>query len=789
MRQEKSRPSGNWAADDPQQDRHQPNTSNGLCVPDIDPDADTLSAALAYVEAGWYMLPVKRGSKHPGSVVGDKWQIQSSRDPKQLAAWFAGTDHGIALHCGRSGAVVFDVDYPSLVPDVLAKHLASALFQSTRERELSRGHYVFAQPPGRTIGNGWGRLGKAWGEVRGLNGVIIAAPTPHPEGGLYRWVRTGAVPMLPDELAEQLDDASPAEDAASDAEVAAFVGEHHRAERPEVLHGWVKALSNGCAERSRHLTAVSVVAGAMKEARAGYFPAPVALDTLKPIFVTAATRSPTGGERHRSEREALAEWKGFVAWGVGQALAADLDAVRARTEEKMPNNVEWVDNIAAAPATAHRGQARMAYRVAERYEGEIVHVTGLGWHRWDGTRWAPDDRGAAKRAVLAELRHALADSLDDKELRADVRKCESASGVAGVLDLAAALKPFAAAVRDLDADPYLLNTANGTLDLRTCESRPHAPADRITKVCRGAYSPEAESRPWDAFLARVLPDGDVREFVQRLVGLGLLGEVREHKLPILTGVGANGKSVFDKAIRYSLGDYACTAEPDLFMHREGAHPTGEMDLRGVRWVVVSECEKGRRLAEATMKRLTGGDTIRARRMRQDFVEFTPSHTPLLITNHLPKVSGDDPAIWRRLRVVPFDVVIPEAEQDCELDARLQLEADGILAWAVAGYRNYLKHGLDEPASVRKATDTYHRESDAVARFIDERCLTASPALKATTGQLFESWEVWRQTDGAEPMSSKAFGLALGRLGFPAAAAVNGKRWRAGIAVKAVVDED
>lgn len=331
------------------------------------------------------------------------------------------------------------------------------------------------------------------------------------------------------------------------------------------------------------------------------------------------------------------------------------------------------------PTQVHRGQARMAYRLAQRYAGELLHVTGLGWHCWDGTRWALDNRGAAKRAVLAELRRCLAESLDDKELRADVRKCESAPGVAGVLDLAAALEPFAAAVADLDADAHLINVANGTLDLRTLELRPHRPADRITKVCRGAYRPEAGSPRWDAFLTRVLPDDDVRAFLQRLVGVGLLGEVREHVLPILTGVGANGKSVFDKAIRYMLGDYSLTAEPDLFMHREGAHPTGEMDLRGVRWAVVSESDKDRRLAEATMKRLTGGDTIRARRMRQDFVEFTPSHTPLLITNHLPKVSGDDEAVWRRLRVVPFDVVIPEREQDRELDARLQLEADGILA--------------------------------------------------------------------------------------------------------------
>ncbi|MCX2934044.1 phage/plasmid primase, P4 family [Mycobacterium sp. CVI_P3] len=425
----------------------------------------------------------------------------------------------------------------------------------------------------------------------------------------------------------------------------------------------------------------------------------------------------------------------------------------------------------------------MAYRIAARYSGQLLHVTRLGWHHWDGTRWSPDDRGVAKRAVLAELRRALAESLDDKELRADARKCESAAGISGVLDIASALEPFAAAVTDLDADAHLLNVANGTLDLHTHELRPHDPAQRITKICRGAYHPDAQSQLWQAFLTRVLPDDDVRGFLQRLVGIGLLGEVREHVLPILTGTGANGKSVFDKAIRHTLGDYAATAEPDLFMHRDGAHPTGEMDLRGVRWTVVSESDKDRRLAEATMKRLTGGDTIRARRMRQDFVEFTPSHTPLLITNHLPKVSGDDAAIWRRLRVIPFDIVIPEHEQDHELDTRLQLEADGILTWAITGYREYLDRGLDEPATVRNATDTYHRNSDAIARFIEDECTISSPVLKATTGQLHEAWERWRIRDGAEPMSQKAFGLALDRHSHPVTDRDQNGRWRAGIAVR------
>lgn len=763
-----------------------------LHIPDVT-GMDTLAAALAYSDAGSYLLPVRSGTKHPGSIVGDKWPALSSRDPKVIVGWFAGTDHGIALHCGRSGAVVLDVDDYDNIPDEIAAALwfADCPYQSTRSDQPGRGHYLLANTTGRRIGNGLGKLATTpkWGEIRGANGVIIVAPSVHPEGGRYHWERTGDLPPIPDYLADALPDSITPEGTASDTEVEKFLASHTESTRPEALVGLTKALTAKLAGgHSCHMSTLGVLTDAMAEAAAGYYDARTATRAMYPIYRDTATAGTSTG-RLLTESEAKHEYAGIVAWAIGQAEAG-VDKARDRIAEKYPDNVTVLtaDELAGAePTTVHRGQARIAYRVANRYSERLLNVSGLGWFHWDGARFRLDERGAATRAVLAELRRALADSLSDHDLARDVRKCESAAGVAGVLSLAGALESLSAAVADLDVDPYLLNVANGTLDLRTLELRPHAPADRITKVCRGAYRPEVHSALWDTFLARILPDEDVRGFVQRLVGLGLYGAVREHVLGIWTGTGANGKSALDKAIRYGLGDYAATAEPDLFMHREGAHPTGEMDLRGVRWVVVSESEKDRRLAEATMKRLTGGDTIRARRMRQDFVEFTPSHTPLLITNHLPRVSGDDKAIWRRLDVVPFGVEIPEAEQDGELDERLQLEADAILSWAVAGWRDYEKHGLAEPAGVRQATEDYHRNSDALARFIDECCHT-SQAVQSITGQLFEAWERWRVADGAaESLSLKAFGLGLTNRGYLPDKAANGKRWRKGISLRADYD--
>lgn len=437
----------------------------------------------------------------------------------------------------------------------------------------------------------------------------------------------------------------------------------------------------------------------------------------------------------------------------------------------------------------HRGQTRMAYRFADEYQERLMYVYGIGWHYWDKTRWTEDRNGIATRAVITTLRQALNNSLGDKELQSDVRKCESAAGIRGVLEIASALSPFAFTVNDLDADPYLLNVANGTLDLRTFELRSHTPKDRLTKIARGAYLGDVDTQAWDEFLTRVLPETDVREFLQRLAGVGLAGRVLEHVLGILTGTGRNGKGVFYGALGHALGDYYLFAEPELFLQRQNRSSTGEMDLRGVRWTVVSENDKGRQLAEGTMKRLTGGDPITARHLYQNNVTFDPSHTPILVTNHLPKVSGDDPAVWARIRVIPFDVVIPENERDVHLPERLELHADAILSWAIAGYRDYVtRNCLDEPAAVKVATDNYQKDNDAVARFIDECCYIASVhtvPMKAIT----ERFETWAREDGTEHMTTKALGAALDRLGYPSRRAAKGKRVRDGITLKNTENED
>lgn len=452
---------------------------------------------------------------------------------------------------------------------------------------------------------------------------------------------------------------------------------------------------------------------------------------------------------------------------------------------------------AALDGEQHRGQLRIAYRLAASHAHRLMHVYGLGWHHYDGKRWAQDNRGEAKRAVVDVLRNALNEAMALEAskrdmLISDVRKCETANGLAGVLDLAAALVPFAHTVTDLDRDPYLLNTATGTLDLRSGEHRGHDQADRCTKVTRAGYDPAARSQQWESFLATVLPFEDVRCYLQRLVGLALLGRATEHIFPIATGTGANGKGTAYGAILWALGDYGHTAESDLFMQAKSNPNSASpalMGLLGKRLVVVSETERDRRLAVALMKNLTGGDPITARPLYGRPVTFPPSHTSLMVTNYLPKVSGDDPAVWRRIRVIPFDHVVPPEDRDVHLPERLELAADAILTWAVRGYRQYTQTGLAEPDAVLQATGDYRTASDAVARFIAE-CCYVSPHARALTGELFDRWSRWAIQDGAEPLSARKFGEALDGHGHPAAGGTGrDRRHRKGLGIPAEDDQD
>lgn len=398
-----------------------------------------------------------------------------------------------------------------------------------------------------------------------------------------------------------------------------------------------------------------------------------------------------------------------------------------------------------------RSHLRIAYRYADKYAGRFIHVPGLGskgknfsWRHWDGKRWAESLRGETHTALFELIEEAWVEARLDPSLRKDLDGAQSAGGTKGVLEQAGKLATFARAPQDMDNDRHLLNLENGTFDLRSMQLHDHDHGELLTRVARASYHPDAHAPQWLAFLEEVLPDEEVREFIQRYVGVSLFGEVKEHALVILLGAGRNGKGTFYEAISWMLGDYAGQTDPELFMHKEGAHPVGEMDLISRRWVVLSETERGRRMNAAALKRLTGGDTIKARYLYGDWVEFEPSHTPALVTNWMPNISGDDSAAWDRVSVVEFNTYFPPERRDKHLKEKLREEVDGILLWALEGWRDYKDRGwqLDEPDAVRHTTEDQRDQLDYISMFIEEHC-TEEPDAKVLQQDLRSAYHSWR----------------------------------------------
>ncbi|GII84579.1 hypothetical protein Ssi03_25690 [Sphaerisporangium siamense] len=393
-----------------------------LHIPEVDDDSDTLGAALAYARAGWYVLPVDQATKHAGSVLGKGWPSKSSRDPEQIIAWFAGTDDALALHVGRSGAIVFDVDRPEALPSLMVAALGvvPGPFQSTREGDERRGHYFYAAPPGRVLGNRLGGLGKGWGEVRGKNGIVVVAPSTHEkksEGGRYHWVRTGSLPLLPQPVAAELPDAGDSADAATDGEVRAFLDRHTARERPELLHGVLTQVATALATgESRHGIALRATAGAMREAAAGLYPALEAATALLEAFTRAMATSRDGSERTLTWAQARGEFMGILAWAVAQVHAADLAAVRADVDTRLAPGDALAGLIAPQDRTAEPPPFGGDTFLPEVAKSQVDDPLGAAEAARERTSWWPRGLGSIVTGVEEEPPPAVLARLDGARL-------------------------------------------------------------------------------------------------------------------------------------------------------------------------------------------------------------------------------------------------------------------------------------------------------------------------------------------------------------------------------------
>lgn len=412
----------------------------------------------------------------------------------------------------------------------------------------------------------------------------------------------------------------------------------------------------------------------------------------------------------------------------------------------------------AAPADDESSTAAAAEPFSELWFARLLaaqHKQDLrwvaAWHSWmvwtalDGC-WRVDDTGEVMRRAegvatvdLPSLANEYAvasgcttDAAIGRAVQKLLHRFQSKIVLEHCIALARAEPGIAAPPDVWDTRTGLLCVANGTLDLRTGELRPSLREDYITKRCPVAFDAAATCPTFDAFLLQVQPDVEIREYLRRAFGYSAIGDPREHLLHVLWGAGANGKTTLVEAIRIALGSYAGTAPSKLLLTARGErHPTDVTTLFGKRLVVCSETPEDGRLDESLMKGLTGGDRITARRMREDFWEFDPTHSLWLLTNHRPRIVGTDEGVWRRLRLIPFNVSIPKSKQDRQLLAKLRVEVPGILAWVVRGAREYCQMGLEAPAAMRVATDEYRSGEDVLGQYIDERIEPAPGAFLAS----------------------------------------------------------
>jgi len=406
----------------------------------------------------------------------------------------------------------------------------------------------------------------------------------------------------------------------------------------------------------------------------------------------------------------------------------------------------------------------LALRFSRLYADELRYVDGWGrWMCWDGMRWREDATLAVFDRCRAICRRASAECGDTKE-RAAV-KIAAAQTVAAIERLARSDRRHAAIVEQWDADPWLLNTPVGTVDLRSGELLSRQREQYLTKTT--AAGPFGDCLSFRRFLDRITDsNSELQAFLQRVIGYCLTGSVREHALFFLYGTGSNGKSVFLSTIAGLLGDYAKTAPASAFTATSTEqHPTDVAGLRGARFVTAIETEDGRWWAEAKIKSLTGGDPVTARFMRQDFFEYVPQFKLIVAGNHKPGLRSVDEAIRRRLHLIPFTVTIGEKERDPQLAEKLKAEYPGILQWAIEGCLAWQRDGLNPPDIVRDATSQYLAAEDAIGRWIEERC-AVGPSYWTSGAALFSDWQRWCEQTGERPGTQKRFTQALQGRGIP-----------------------
>jgi putative DNA primase/helicase len=394
----------------------------------------------------------------------------------------------------------------------------------------------------------------------------------------------------------------------------------------------------------------------------------------------------------------------------------------------------------------------------KQHAHELRYVAQWGqWMKYDGQCW----REEKTLLVFDLIRNLCKELARESNNKSDIKTIKSAKTIAAVERIAKADRRIAATTEQWDADPWLLNTPDGVVDLRTGKVRPHRPDDYMTRMT--LVGAQGECPMWEAHLNLIMNgDAELVAYLQRAFGYSLTGITREHALFFAHGTGANGKGTTFETIAKIMGSYARVAPMKTFTASKiEEHPTELAMLRGARMVMASETEEGRSWAEARIKQLTGGNKIPARFMRQDYFEFTPQFKLWIQGNHKPALRAVDEAIRRRFNLLPFTVTIKKEDRDQKFaEEKLTAELPGILAWMIEGCLKWQRDGLCPPQAVSQATAEYLKTEDALMQWFADSCVVDAGSPGLFTGELYSSFKHWSADAGEYVISRKRFSQRL-----------------------------
>lgn len=735
-------------------------------------DTTTYEAALAYAARGWHVVPIRwldeegrcscgdpyctAPGKHPLVATG-RGMAGATTDPAQIREWWSTWPQAnVAVTCGRrSGIVVIDLDIDDVrdvdgyvelfgwasarglkVPEVLVQETGSG-----------GRHLVLRYPEdGLPIRNATGWLDHV--DLKSDGGYVLVAPSRHVSGRVYRWLdRPDGLPVDEVPLADPVVYAALRE--ARSRPGSGGTGDHP-------VYDYRTAVREGPKRGHRdHFFNARAF-----ELRMSGMTLDAALEELRRSFDMCEQQPGDEFPWEQVVRKAKRVW--------------DEVAEPDRVPDWQPERAGTAAGTAVTgePVVLPYNDEGFARRILRVHGSEMVHTEEYGWLLWDGRRWARDRNKRihefAREALDFFAEQAARDPDEERREAAlkwihqarEVRKLRS--GIEALFQLTG---PHKGEASQFDQHPFVLNCANGIIDLRTGDLRPHDRSLKLMQMSEVEYDPDARDDRWERYLRDATRgDEELEAYLRRAAGYTLTGSIAEEVFFILYGPKRSGKSTFIAALEAVLGaredwHYGMSTDPSTLMHRKsGAVPQHELArMRGKRLVSSVEPSQGDRFHEGVMKQIVGGDSITGRHLYQDAFSYLPTFKLWIAANAAPRTSDD--AMFRRIKRVPFPVSVPEDRVDRTLKSYLRDPASpgarAVLAWAARGAREWLEHGLGTAQVVEEDTRRYHEEQDLLGMFVDEalelreaQTFDEAPSLQ----QVFDVYRAWAEAAGMHGMT-------------------------------------